>query len=292
MVQETFFDEEVRPEATRAKSCRSPLIWVGGKWYQSKHLVKMFPPHVHYVEVFGGAAHVLCAKPSEISALETYNDVNQDVVNFFLTARDNWYELLRVLHWTPYSRQHVNGLWEKLWDGSIRGQNKVQWATDWFTLVRQSFAGNIASRGKSWAYSINDGRRGMGITVSAWRSAIQRLEEVADRFRGVQIECDDFRNIIRRYDDKGTFFYCDPPFVGTEGYYAGGFGEQDHRDLAALLRGIKGKVLLNYHTDALVDELYGDWRRESVDAVMWSQPTRAAGDANRTKKELLCLMNY
>jgi site-specific DNA-adenine methylase len=36
--------------------------------------------------------------------------------------------------------------------------------------------------------------------------------------------------IIRVYDSSDTLFYIDPPYIGREKYYAGGFTDQDHRD--------------------------------------------------------------
>ena len=52
---------------------RSPFKWVGGKLRLRKTIVAMLPPHQCYVEVFGGAAWVLFAKP--ISKVEILYDL-------------------------------------------------------------------------------------------------------------------------------------------------------------------------------------------------------------------------
>ena len=65
---------------------RSPIKWFGGKSALAERIVARMPPHVCYVEVFGGAAWVLFRK--ERSKSEIYNDLNGDLVNLFGVLRD------------------------------------------------------------------------------------------------------------------------------------------------------------------------------------------------------------
>lgn len=71
---------------------RSPIAWIGGKYYLASRIVDLFPEHDHYIEVFGGALHVLCAKPK--TKIETINDLDEDLINFWLVCRDRIDELL------------------------------------------------------------------------------------------------------------------------------------------------------------------------------------------------------
>ncbi|GFP38287.1 DNA adenine methylase, partial [Candidatus Hakubella thermalkaliphila] len=81
--------------------------------------------------------------------------------------------------------------------------------------------------------------------------------------------------------------------VGLEKYYAGGFTEQNHRDLAAKLNSIKGKAIVSYYPHPLVDEIYKGWRKEEVHAVKWSEGITKGNDkAVRTRSVELLLMNY
>lgn len=50
---------------------RSPIRWFGGKGNMVSKLLKLVPPHEHYVEVFGGGASLLFAKPP-CKGCETY----------------------------------------------------------------------------------------------------------------------------------------------------------------------------------------------------------------------------
>ena len=53
----------------------SPLRWVGGKYRLREQILKRFPPHTCYVEVFCGAGWVLFGKESETSRIEVINDL-------------------------------------------------------------------------------------------------------------------------------------------------------------------------------------------------------------------------
>jgi DNA adenine methylase len=110
----------------------------------------------------------------------------------------------------------------------------------------------------------------------------------------VYIENLNFRECIRRYDGPETLFYCDPPYVGKEkGYPEHPFGEQDHRDLAAILHGARGKVVLSYYPHPLIDELYPDWRRDERQFMVSSYGITGRSKAKtKPRATELLLMNF
>ena len=86
------------------------------------------------------------------------------------------------------------------------------------------------------------------------------IEQAHRRLAKVVIENKDFEKLIRQYDRPVSFFYLDPPYHATEGYYQNigedGFTEADHIRLRDALMRIQGKFLLSYNDDAFIRGLY------------------------------------
>src|SRR3954447_2400679 len=110
---------------------RSPLPWIGGKHYSARHIITQFPPSANYdsyVELFGGGAHVLMQKKA-YKHVECYNDLNGNLVNFWLQARDNLEALEDRCRTLPYSRDLYYRYHKSLWDGSEL--EELERATRW-----------------------------------------------------------------------------------------------------------------------------------------------------------------
>lgn len=61
------------------------LNYPGAKWGMAQEIVQIMPPHRSYLEPFAGSLAVLFSKPR--SAIETVNDIDGDIVNFFRVLR-------------------------------------------------------------------------------------------------------------------------------------------------------------------------------------------------------------
>lgn len=78
------------------------LNYPGDKWGMAKYIVGLMPKHRSYVEPFFGSGAVLFNKPP--SAIETVNDIDGDIVNFFRVLRERPDELAEAISLTPYAR--------------------------------------------------------------------------------------------------------------------------------------------------------------------------------------------
>src|ERR1700730_218062 len=86
---------------------RSPLPWMGGKYHMAPFILSSFPSRSAYdiyVEPFAGACHVLIQKPIA-HHYEAINDLNGDLINFWMTMKTCPDLLLERLQGLPYSRQ-------------------------------------------------------------------------------------------------------------------------------------------------------------------------------------------
>lgn len=252
---------------------------MGGKFYMRKHLLKLLPPHHTYVEVFGGGAQLLFAKPP--SPVEVYNDIDGELVNFFRVLRDpkKFKRFYRLVCLTPYSRAeyyHCRQTWQQCKD-------EVERAYRWFVVNWMGFGTKGAK--ETWRYSVIGSKRNMSASVSAWLSCIERLPDCHARLARVQIDNRDFRDILRIYDTPETLFYCDPPYVSdtyvASREYAYTMTLDDHRDLVDLLLRIKGMALLSGYRHPIYEPLeQAGWQRLDFQVTLRMYATKC----NRGKR--------
>ena len=88
--------------AAVAAELRPPFAYYGGKTKLAPAIAALLPEHGHYVEPFAGSLAVLLAKPP--SRMETVNDLDGALVNFWRVLRDRPLELARACALTPHSR--------------------------------------------------------------------------------------------------------------------------------------------------------------------------------------------
>lgn len=119
-----------------------------------------------------------------------------------------------------------------------------------------------------------------------WAGVPAAIAAAADRMTGVTIEHQDWRRLIPRYDHADTCFYIDPPYPqstrssGGKGY-TWEMSDGEHRQLAWMLHGLKGKVAISSYDCGLYNELYRDWIRHE-------KATRANGQKGAVSRtELL-----
>ncbi len=222
----------------------------------------------------------------EPAPVETYNDLDSELVNFFATLRhpQQGEHLLQKIALTPFSREEL-----ELACVPEYGLDKVERARRFYVRARQTRTGlaQVSSKGR-WAQCVLTSRSGMAGAVSRWLGAIEDLPQIADRLMRVQIDNAPALEVIQRYDTPDTLFYLDPPYVhdarrDKHAYY-GEMTDAEHTELADLLRQISGRAAISGYKCDLYDSLYADWRR--VDA-----PVKTCHSVRQPRQECLWL-NY
>lgn len=233
-----------------------PIKRDGGKHYMIKHLLKYIPSHIIYVEVFGGAGHLLFAKrPSEI---EVFNDLDSNVYIFYKVVRERMAELVDKINWSPFSRDEYDFDKAHLYDENV---DEVEKARRFFMVTKmEGVAGfNTSIRANSETKYV----------VAYLRNAVERFEMIRERLKYVSIEHKDFREIIRLYDSKDTFFYLDPPYIintrlSRSKMYKHEMSNEDHKDLVNMLLRVKGKCLLSGYDNEIYRTLeHNGWHTSS-----------------------------
>jgi DNA adenine methylase len=149
----------------------------------------------------------------------------------------------------------------------IDDQASLDWAYAYFICcwmgrsakagTEDEFKGGLSTR---WTSSGGDSN-------TRYRSAIESLEEWQKIMQRCNFTTVDFREFLSKCKDQPKHgIYCDPPFPDAKDKYKHGFTENDHRDLAGVLRTFKQtRVVLRYYDHPLIREQYPEskwtWRR-------------------------------
>lgn len=230
-------DTYERPEgySPRQTIGTSTIPYPGGKGRLAEWVISNMPAHDTYVEVFGGGAGVLYNKPR--SKYEIYNDVDNDLTQFFSVLRDRPDELANWLITVPYSRD-LYERWVTAFYNGVRPDDAIERAGRFFTLRYMQFIG-ISSAPNGFK------TRARRSPARTFDNARDRIEMLANRFSQVTIENQDYRAIFDTYDDTtvDVLFYVDPPYVGTESHYGADF---NHNELIRHLETVESDWMLSY----------------------------------------------
>lgn len=279
------------PIARLTKKKLIPFGWYGGKFSHLDWFLPLLPKCHHYCEPFAGSAAVLLNR--QPSAVETYNDLDGEVVNFFRVCREQGDELTKSIALSPFSREEFAIACEL--DPDV---TPLERARRFYVRARQVRIGlaQNATLGR-WGNCKNTSRAGMSGIISRFMGGVEQMPEISLRLLRVQIENRPAVDVVRLYDDKRTLFYCDPPYIhGTRGdskAYAFEMTDSQHGELAEALNAAKGKVAVSNYDCPLMDKLYpkSKWRKHTAPAktnhatkgtrveVLWTNYDPAAASA-------------
>ena len=237
------------------------IKWMGGKSRMCSKIISMIPAHRTYIELFTGGSWVLFGKPK--SQIEVINDIDNELINLYLTVRDNPEEFIKEFNNIPISETLFNLFTrEKGYTNSLDDQEgipSVDQAIKTYFVLMNSFNGKLSEKP---TFSVSNIKRAG--SVKFYRTD---WDMVRDRLKEVTILNRDFRNVIGKYDSPESFFYLDPPYmcaVDNTHYYRFTFTPEDHEDLMVYLSDIAGKFILSMDNKETVKELYKDFKIEDA----------------------------
>lgn len=237
----------------------APIQRYGGKGggRMRKTLVGILPDHEKYVEVFGGAGTVLLAKRP--CRDEVFNDLDHGLINFYRVLQNQFDQFMRKVSALPYSRELYLEYLEK-WEST---PDDVERAAMWFLVARQSFNGGFGNGFRLCKKDTSD--------VRAWMGAVDGLQTIYNRLRGVCIECQDFRVIMKQFNHPDYLLYLDPPYpLSTRkcSKYLFEMTEDDHRDLIKIALPHRGMIVLSGYDTPIYQPLKdAGWTRVSIETT-------------------------
>lgn len=230
----------------------------GSKWGIAGWIISHFPDHRSYLEPYFGSGAVLFNKTR--SAIETVNDLDDNVTNLFGWIQRDPEQLARAIYWTPYAR----AAYEEA--RAIPPKDSLQKAVYFFTKLNQGHGYRTNERRVGWKSDIQG--REKAYAALDWAQAPERIMQAAERLRGVQIENRPAVELIQRYNYPNVLIYADPPYVlstrsgGKQ--YLHEMDDRQQENLLNVLLAHKGPVLLSGYDNALYNDRLQGWRREEI----------------------------
>lgn len=221
-------------------------------------ICSLMPSHRSYLEPFFGSGAVLFNKNP--SAIETVNDVDGQVVNFFKVLREQPNELADMIALTPYARDVFDDSYEK--DGDTPLEKAYRFAI-------HSKMGHGFKTYEKTGFKIDRYARERSYAVMCWNRLPEDLLTAAERLKNVQIENRPALDLIRNFNFSNVLIYADPPYLlNTRGgkQYRHEMSEQDHVELLEALLQHKGSVMLSGYPSDMYAEMLKGWnevRRKS-----------------------------
>lgn len=267
------------------------LAYAGGDYYILDELMKYINRasilgvgKCRLVEVFGGSGLVSQYADRSRFQMIVYNDIDSLLVQLYRDIKERPEELVMVLSLLPYSKEMYELVGEILQNNNVAG---LMASALVFYLINSSYGGKRRA-------GFSRGGVTMGVSgvikydtgADRYAKRAKNIYYVAERFRDVIIDNLDFEECIRKYDDKVTLFYLDPPFIGgKDDFYGHVFSEEDARRLVGVLNNIEGCYLLKLSEDQL--EYYAGLNHKSMVVK------EVYGSLSKKKKwRLVLLANY
>ena len=254
---------------------KTPITYYGGKQTLLKYLLPLIPQHTLYCEPFFGGGAVFFAKPK--SDVEVINDINGEVINFFKVIKTKFPELQKEIQSTLHSRELYKKAMEIYNNPKNYSDVKRAWAL--WTATNQGFAGMIGS----WGFGKDDSKEA---ALANKRDAFTKAYE--NRLTRVQVENNSAIKVINRCDDKETFIYADPPYIGSDQGHYKGYSENDYRELLNALSKVKGKFLLSSYPSKILTSFINKykWKVQKV-----TKSVAVTKHTDKVKTEMI-VMNY
>lgn len=229
------------------------LKYPGAKNRIAKWIVSYIPEHDVYVEPFAGSCAILLNKPP--ATIETLNDLDGDIVNYFRCLRDHPDELIEKIRQTPYAREEYEKSFMQDADSDIERARR-------FAIRCWQGFGNSNRYRNGW----KSGQRYQSPNCAhTWYQLPDTLQEASQRLRKVQIEHLPALEVIRRYGTKDVFLYVDPPYcpdLRKSYLYQYEMSLEDHQQLLKMLKQHPGYVMISGYDHPMYEEELKGWHKE------------------------------
>ena len=217
---------------------------LGNKTRIAEDIVKHFPQHATFIDMFFGAGGIYFNKSN--ARYNFLNDIDDDVFNLYKVLQESKVELIKEIELMPVTETLL-----KHWNDN-KETEPMKKAVRFLMLSNFGYMGkpNTLCFGQSYG--------------NQKKSTLSKIEQTFERIKYAQFMCCDFRKVLDKIqfrDNEGkAFIYADPPYLGTDNNYSHSFTEQDTKDLFELLVNSKIKFAISEFDNEVVLKLATEYK--------------------------------
>jgi DNA adenine methylase len=237
------------------RDIKPPFARQGNKYALRDTIIPLIPPHKRYVELFAGSGSIFYNKEKaeenilndlDKATIQNYKLIKKAPTNLELYRQD----LDTIPKLKEFYDNHTNSITDQFLNAHI--------------VTNNGYSGKVVKSSNMIFKPYNPFK------------IVQKLPEYKELLKGVTLTNKDYETIVKKYDDKHTFFFIDPHYENTEV----GFGYAETKDfdferLASVLRNIKGNFLLTINDSPNTRNLFAEFIIKPVKVIsQWNKTTR------------------
>ena len=235
---------------------------VGSKAPIAEHIIKLFPQHDLYIEAFvGGGAIYFSKNPSK---KEVINDLDKELMSGYRLIKQVSSDITKYEDLDTFDKQHAFF------------HRKPKTKEDKLTLSLLKANNTFGGTGKGDVRADKP---------SNPYNKLKNIQEYKDRVKNTTILSQDYKAVIRKYDNSNTFFYLDPPYEKSDNLYK--HDGMNYEEMATLLKGLKGKFILSINDSPNIRKIFKGFKMKQI--IVEGSGNKGVGKHDR--KELI-IMNY
>jgi DNA adenine methylase len=229
------------------------LRYPGAKWKIVDRLIPLIPEHKVYFEPFLGSGAVFFNKHP--TKLETINDYDKKVYNFFDVLRRYPSEFKRLIEHTPYSRLEYENAYIEDDDTDIEKARKF------FIIAWQGYGAKQQHK-TGWRRSIS---ATSPYRAAYMRRALEDLPHIMNRLLNAQLECKDGIELIEEFNKEEAFIYIDPPYPEeTRKKFLYDHDSINHERLIRICKESKAKIMISSYENELYESHLKEWSKKEI----------------------------
>ena len=238
---------------------RNLFCRVGNKTPIADHIIRLFPEHDLYVEPFVGSGAIYFHK--EPSRKEVINDLDKELMT--------GYRLVKQVSSDPTKYEDLN-TFEKIHKFYHSAPHTKE---DKLTHLVLKTCNTFGGTGKG---DVQESK------PSNPYNKLKNIQEYKDRMKNTTILSQDYKTVIKHYDNAKTLFYLDPPYENSDQLYSN--SEMDYNELSNILKRIRGKFILSLNDSSRIRQVFKGFKLKQIQVK--TQGNKGIGNGN-ARKELI-----